>query len=119
MTDNSNEPTNPETSTAEPTPSKQKRVRGPAIRRLRKASAHTISKNCGEIAEALLKHTLEGNVNCAKLLFGLLERTPAEDEKRHKPRPTLASELEAEPQWDPTKHPKFSDLASIRTLIHK
>ncbi len=102
MTDDSIEPTNPETTIAEPTPPKQKRVRGPAIRRLRKASAHTISENCDEIAKALLEHTLKGNVNCAKLLLTLLERTSAENERRHRHRPTLASQLEAEPQWDPS-----------------
>ena len=116
MTDNSNEPTNPEISAAEPTRPKQKRGRGPAIRRLRKASAHTISKNCGEIAEALLKHTLEGNVNCAKLLISLLERTSAEDEQRNKHRPSLAAELEAERQWDPSMS-KGGPINITRRLI--
>jgi len=105
MTDDSNAPLNPETTIAEPVPPKKKRVRGPAIRRLRKASAHTISENSEEIAKALLDHTLDGNVNCAKLLFSLLDKTPAESQKRHKHRPTLASQLEAEPQSDPSKHP--------------
>ncbi len=42
--------------------------------------------------------------------------SPAENEKRQKDRPALASQLEAEPQWDPSQR-RDGPLVITRRLI--
>ena len=89
-------PIQPESSTAEPKP---KRLRGPALERLRKATAQAVRENSAQIAKALLDHTLEGNMSCAKVLLALLEEKPGETQKRSPNALALIRRLELEPEW--------------------
>lgn len=97
MSEVPNPPVQPEDSIGEPKP---KRLRGPALKRLRKATANTVRENSAEIAKSLLNHTLEGDMSCAKILLALLEEKPDETPKRSSRRLTLAQRLALEPEWE-------------------
>src|SRR5438876_767009 len=103
MSETPNPPTQPEDSKGEPKP---KRLRGPALKRLRKATAQTVRENSAQIAKSLLDHTLEGDMSCAKVLLALLEEKPGETQKRSRHNLDFIERLEREPQWiDPNPRP--------------
>ena len=72
--------------------------RGASI--LNEAAGKTLEENSSEIAESLLKSTLEGNANSARLLVSLAEG-PAESGKAGMKRRlrSIAKKLAAEPEW--------------------
>jgi hypothetical protein len=117
VTDNFNEPTNPESSTAEPTPPKQKRVRGSAINRLCKDTAQTVRDNSESIAKSLLALTIKGDIRCARLLIDLIEKDQQKSKRKSNRAHKIIEALENERQWDPTKDRKFSEASPMRTLI--
>lgn len=107
-----------ETKKPPPNTTSAKRVRGIAIERLSKACAKKVRDNSEKIAESLFDHTLEGNVNCAKLLVSLIkEEEPRKTPDGIGPGSSLALELAAEPQCegpeDDTEDP-FSQLGDER-----
>ena len=82
-----------------------KRVRGNAIRKLRKASARFMLEKGEEIAKVLLDRALQGDLSCAKFLISMTEKQIPGRLKERKPPvdpgPSLAHRLELEPQWPP------------------
>ncbi len=67
---------------AEPSkPEKKKRVRGGALENLVKASADQVRDHCEQIAEALVKRVIAGDVNSARLLLALIDKLPKPEPK--------------------------------------
>jgi len=67
---------------AEPSkPEKKKRVRGGAMENLVKASADQVRDHCQQIAEALVKRVIAGDVNSARLLLALIDKLPKPERK--------------------------------------
>src|ERR1700691_4147446 len=91
--------TEKQTKTQGETEPKKKRLRGDIFKRLRKDTERTVRESTKEIAKALLNKTLLGDVNCAKLLFHLLEKNP--NEKPLPPFRDLADILNGGLTWDP------------------
>ncbi len=71
-----------ETSTSE----KKGRVRGSAMENLVRASADQVRDHCQQIAQALVKRVIAGDVNSARLLLALIDRLPR-PERKHQSRP--------------------------------
>ena len=70
--------------------------------KMSEAAGRALELNSEEIAATLLKSTLEGNVNSAKLLFALAEgQTSAEEQekKAEKKNRSVAEMLGMEPEW--------------------
>lgn len=80
--------------------SSQKKAASRGGAKMNKAADEALSKNSAEIAESLVKSTLGGNVQSARLLMELAERT-ARNGAAEKPSRvhSAASELAAEPEW--------------------
>ena len=72
-----------ETLVEPPKPEKKKRVRGGALENLVKASADEVRDNCEEIAKALVKRVVAGDVNSARLLLALIDKLP-KPKRKHK-----------------------------------
>jgi hypothetical protein len=84
-----------------------KRDRSDPIKRLSRAASLIVRTNCCEIAQALLDHTLKGDVQSAKLLLSLCIR-PA-PQKRKKKKRSLATEWANEPEWTGTEDSEPKD----------
>ena len=98
--------TNTSETDAETEPSAPKRKRGNAIRTLRKASARLVRNNSTKIAAKLLAKTLEGDVQCAKLLVALIQLNPPPKLKDTPAYRSWAEEWENELKWEEEmKHP--------------
>jgi hypothetical protein len=85
----------PNTAAVKPPKSKTKRVRGNAIARLAKATAHKVRNNSDQLSDALFKRAMEGDVNCTKFLLTLIEKCP-ERKRKHR---SMATELANSPEW--------------------
>ena len=98
----------PHTATAPPSTSK--RIRGDALKRLRKSAIRVVRENSDRLAQALLDQTIEGNVSSGKLLVSLIQAAASAQSSRSqkppqpeppKPQRSLAREWAAEPEWTP------------------
>ncbi len=81
-------------------PEPDRRKVGSGAEKMRAAADLILHKNCMEIAEILSQSSKEGRIQSWKLLYDLADenrRLGADETREHFH--TLASELEAEPQW--------------------
>jgi hypothetical protein len=98
--------------TPDPNPNPQKRVRGDALKRLRKAAKRNVRDNSARIAKALLDHTLKGDLPSAKMLVSLIDKPKPKGKKIPKSRRgySLALDLASDPECPPEEWDKdFAD----------
>jgi len=91
-----------------PTPEeKPKRVRGDALKRLRRAAKRNVRDNSAQIAQALLDHTLKGDLPSARMLVSLIDKPKPKGKKIPKSRRgrSLALDLASDPQEGPGEPP--------------
>lgn len=93
---------NPEEKPQEDTQDKPKRVRGEALRRLRKAAKRQVRDNSAVIAKKLLDLTLEGDMPSAKMLVSLIGKPQTKRKKPPKSKRgySLALDLASDPPYD-------------------
>ena len=78
----------------------QKKASGQGAAKMSAAANKTLEENSEEIAKSLLKSTLGGNVNSAKLLFSLADgQKEYKDEVVRQCLRSRADKLAAEPEW--------------------
>jgi hypothetical protein len=79
----------------------EKKAVGNGTARMNEAADKALEKNSEKIATSLLNGTLNGNATMAKLLFALAAgQIDCENEVLVKRLCSLATELEAEPEWN-------------------
>ena len=71
------------------------------VKKLNKEAFKLVEEKAGEIAESLLKSTVEGHVLSARLLVELAEGdVDVEDASMKRPYRSLALQLAEQPQWN-------------------
>lgn len=77
------------------------RKRGtPTTIKLVKEAGKRVEEKCEEIIQRLVDDSLDGHVQCTRLLFDLVERSTEEEEaEMAKPQRNWVKELEGEPEW--------------------
>ena len=94
---------NPEEGPPDKPQERPKRVRGDALKRLRKAAKRTVRDNSAQIAKKLLDNTLEGDMPSAKMLVSLIGKPQPKGKKPAKSRRgySLALDLASDPPVRP------------------
>ena len=77
----------------------KKRGTGATIKLVKEAGKR-VEEKCEEIIQRLVDDSLNGHVQCTRLLFDLVERcTEDEEAEMVRPRRNWVEELEGEPEW--------------------